>query len=165
MIQSIKTNQFGVTLVELVVSIVVLAIASSAIVRLSSTLTERSADPMIQYQAIAIAESYLAEVLLKPYLDPDTGTVCPAAEASRALYDNVCDYDGVIENGARAATSPGTIATGLDDYRVTIDVVTNDSLGALSGPNEVLRVDVLVEHTTSGILGNGYTLSGYRANY
>ena len=165
MIRRNKLCLHGVTLIELVVSIVVLAIASSAIVRLSASMTARSADLMIQYQAVAIGESYLAEVLSKAYLDPDTSDVCPASEANRGDYDNVCDYNGLVDSGARAVSSPGTVMTGLDDYRVSVTVVNNDSLGTLNGPNEVLRVDVLVEHTSTGILGNGYTMSGYRANY
>ena len=64
------------------------------------------------------AEAYLEEILLRDYLDPDTSSVCPAPEATRDLYDNVCDYallddagarsqDGTPVAGARVSARPG----------------------------------------------------------
>ena len=64
-------SELGVTLVELLVSIVVVSIAASAVLGVISMNTARSADPMILHQAAAIAESYIEEVLLKPASDPD----------------------------------------------------------------------------------------------
>ena len=39
--------------------------------------------------------------LQQAYVDPDDGQVCPTAEASRPLFDNVCDYSGLADSGAR----------------------------------------------------------------
>ena len=163
----------GFTLIELVVAIVVISVGCVGVVLMSSQLSARDADPLIRSQAIAIAEAYLSEILLKSYLDPDTSTVCPAAEGGgRSVYDNVCDYSGLSEVGARSVTSPSTVITGTDEYQIDVVVDQSASLGAYTGSASVLRVDVHVKHLSTGSLDtqdqNGYagiTLSGYRANY
>lgn len=152
-------RQRGVTLVELVVAIVVIGIAVSGVLLVMNYTTSHSADPMLEHQAVAVAESYLEEVLLKDYLDPDTGTVCPSKEASRDLYDNVCDYDGLDESGAR--DQAGNAVAGLDNYRVRVTVDQDAALSTLSTSAQVLRVDVRV--TSSSLVD--LTLSGYRTNY
>lgn len=154
-----KRAQTGLTLVELVISILIVGIAVTGTLLAIHTTTAHSADPMIQHQASAIAEAYLEEILLKPYLDPDTGTTCPAPEATRNLYDNVCDYAVVDDMGAR--TQDGTPVVGLEAYRVTVTVDSAATLNGLVGSAQVLRVDVRVRHTNRVDL----TVSGYRTNY
>ena len=146
----------GLTLIELVISIVVVSIALTGTLLAMNATTVRSADPMLQHQASAVAEAYLEEVLLKDYFDPDDGLVCPAAEAARSLYDNVCDYAGLDDAGARA--QGGVPVAGLGDYRVRVAVDVAASLNGLVGSADVLRVDVRGTHPT----GVDLTLSGYR---
>jgi MSHA pilin protein MshD len=163
----------GFTLIELVVAIVVISVGCVGVVLMSTQLSRRSADPMLQAQAIAIAEAYLSEILLKDYLDPDTGTVCPAAEGGgRSVYDNVCDYSGLSETGARTITAPSTVVSGTSEYQIDVVVATNATLGAYSSSTDVLRVDVHVRHLSSDSMEtqdqmgySGITLSGYRASY
>lgn len=149
----------GLTLIELVISIAVIGIALTGTLLGIHRTIAHSADPMIQQQAAAIAEAYLEEALAKPYLDPDTGTVCPAAEPSRDLYDNTCDYGGLDDSGAQS--QDGSPVAGLEAYRVRVTVDTAANLNGLTGSAQVLRVDVRVTR------GNrvDVTLSGYRANY
>lgn len=156
------SSERGATLVELVISIVIISISVAAVIGAMSGMVSHSADPMIQTQAVAIAESYLEEIMLKSYLDPDTGAVCPTGEASRALYDNVCDYDGLDDNGARDQSGSGVIS-GLGDYRVRVNVEQSATLNNLSGSGTVLRVDVRVTYLDENLAD--ITLSGYRTNY
>ncbi len=111
---------------------------------------------MLERQAIAIAESYLEEIVQKRYLDPDDGTVCPAPEGARALYDNICDYDNLDETGARDQT--GRAIVGLENYRIQISIDAAANLGAISGSAEVLRVDA----TVTDALGRPLRISSYR---
>lgn len=150
-------KQRGLTLVELIVSIVVIAISVSGILLLMNQNTRSSADPAIQRQALAIAESYMEEILLQRYLDPDTSTVCPAAESSRILFDNVCDYHGLSDSGAKDQT--GASLSGLDSYTIQVAVDQAATLGTLSGSAQLLRVDVSVTPP----FGQVITLSGYRS--
>jgi MSHA pilin protein MshD len=149
----------GLTLVELVISIVVLGIALPGVLLAVNATTKRSADPMLEHQAVAIAEAYLEEILAKAYADPDDASVCGAAEGSRDLYDDVCDYAGLDDAGAR--DQEGGAVAGLGAYRVRASVDTAATLGALSGSADVLRVDVRVTHAA----GVDLTLSGYRTSY
>ena len=55
----------GATLIELIISIVVISIAASAVLGLLSGSVGRSADAMVMAQAVSIAEAYLEEISLK----------------------------------------------------------------------------------------------------
>ena len=65
--------EHGISLVELIVFIVIVGIAVAGVVGALSMATRASTDPMIQKQALAIAEALLEEVQLQPftYCDPD----------------------------------------------------------------------------------------------
>lgn len=113
---------------------------------------------MLERQAISIGESYLEEILQKAYLDPNDNALCPTPEAARSLYDNVCDYQGFDETGVRDQS--GTAISGLEGYRIEIEVDTTATLGSLSGSANVIRVDAIVTDP----MGNPISLSGYRTN-
>ncbi len=153
-----RRRRGGLTLIELLIAIVVVSVALGGTLLLSRHTVSRSADAMIQHQALEVATAYLEEIMLRAYLDPETASVCPAAEAGRALYDNVCDYDGLDDAGAVDQT--GANVVGLGDYRVRVDVDTTANLNGLSGSADVLRIDVRVTHPT----GLDITISGYRTS-
>ena len=52
---------------------------------------------MVMSQAVAIAEAYLEEISLKSFADPDGVD----GEAARVAFDDVNDYDGLVDDGAR----------------------------------------------------------------
>jgi MSHA pilin protein MshD len=70
----------GVTLVELIVFIVIVSVAVVGILTALDLSNRSSTDPMIQKQALAIAEAVLEEVQLQPftYCDPDDGAAADA---------------------------------------------------------------------------------------
>ncbi len=139
----------GVTLIELVVAITVLAIALTCIIGFLSSIASRSADTLVREQAVAIASSYLNEVLAKSFVS--TGA------SPRVNFTGVGDYNGLIDNGARDQT--GAAVANLNLFRVAVAVVPG-ALGAVPGP-EVVRVDVTVNHPSGVIVA----LSGYRTLY
>ena len=65
-------SQRGLSLIELIVFIAIVAIALSGLLVLYDTAVRGSADPLVRKQATAIAESLLGEVLAQPfsYCDP-----------------------------------------------------------------------------------------------
>lgn len=149
-------EQQGLTLIELVVAMVVISIALGGVLLVMNYTTSHSADPMLRQQSLAIAESYMEEITLKSYLDPDDGALCPSPEASRADYDNVCDFNGMTQNGARDQS--GTLISGLGGYQVAV-TVTSQNFGspAVAG----LKVKVQVTDPA----GQGLILIGYRADF
>lgn len=148
------THQRGVTLVELLMSIVVVSIAASSVLGVMAMTAARSADPMIRHQASAIAEAYLEEILLKPLTDPDGAD----GEAARADFDDLDDYDGLLDAGARDQF--GVPIAGLDAYNVAVTVTPSPALPGVPIA-DALRVDVTVTH--SNIVN--FALSGYRTRF
>lgn len=152
-----RINQKGVTLIELIIAIVVISVALSGILLVINYTTRHSADALLRHQAIAIAEAYLEEIALKAFVDPDDSQLCPAPEGSRTAYDNVCDYNGLGDAGARDQT--GSQIAGLGSYQVSVTVVPQ-AFGGI-GVNDALRIDVSVTDPQ----GNSLQLGRYRTRY
>ena len=151
---SIRKNT-GLTLVELIVAMVVISIAFTGVLLIMNYATSHSADPVLQRQALAIAESYLEEIMLKDVTDPDG-----VGEGSRALYDDVSDYDGLDDNGAKDQL--GNAISGLSSYQVK--VVVNEaasSLGPTGSKVDAWQIIVTVKDPAQ----ESISLTGYRCDY
>lgn len=141
----------GVTLVELVIAIVVIGIAASIILGLLSTNVGASADPMVRQQAVAIARAYVEEIQLRSFLDPDGAD----GEANRTDFDDIDDYDGLVDTGARDQFD--NAIAGLESYTVAINVVNSGALPGVPAADN-LRIDVTVSRPPY----LSFTLSTYR---
>ncbi len=142
-------NERGATLIELVISIVVIAIAASAVLGVLSSSVGRSADAMVMSQAVAVAEAYLEEISLKPFVDPDGVD----GEATRAAFDDVDDYNGLVDSGARDQFD--TPLAPLTQYTVAVTVVPSAGLtGVPLGAAE--RIDVQVTYPGGVVALTGY---------
>lgn len=174
------TSERGLSLIELLVFIVVVGIAVTGVLSVFSLNARSSADPMVQKQALAIAESLLDEVLAKPYTycDPDDANVETASspagcatmpeamgpEAGETRYSNLTPYDNVNDYSgfsmAGIVDLNNNAVTGLGGYTATVQV---QPAGAFNGipAGETLLVTVTVNAP-----GNqGVSLSGYRTRY
>jgi MSHA pilin protein MshD len=140
----------GFTLIELIVSIVVLAIAVAGVVAALSAIAVRSADAMVSEQANAIAAAYLDEVLEKPFGAND-------GQVARANLDVVDDYAGLTNVGVQDQT--GAAVAGLGQFTVLVSV-TATALGAVPA-GEAREVDVSVTHPS----GVTVVLSGFRTQH
>ncbi len=174
----------GFTLIEMVMSIVVISIALVAILGVMNRTTAKSGDPMLIHQANSIAQAYMEEIMLHSFCDPDYtaartndcpvdcptnacsggcgGAIGPAE--SRATFDDVCDYNLLSNSGARNQISPGTVISGLENYNITVNVDDSASLNTLSGgAGQTVLIRVNVAHSTRTDIA--VSLSAYRANY
>ena len=153
----------GFTLVEMIVILVVTSIVITALLGVFAGVRS-SADPMLRMQAIAIAQGYLEEALLKEYEDPqgESGTCEEGAlPVNRSSYDDAQDYDCINDiNGARDQF--GNLIADLTDYNVivTVNTVTLGAGGQQANAREVI---VAVSHDT--LSATNVTLTGYRAQY
>lgn len=130
-------NQRGLTLVELILSMVIISIALMGILSVMNLTIKHSADPMVQHQAVAIAESYLEEILLQAYSG--------GSSVQRGDYDDVSDYDGLSDAGVHDQN--GDSVSGLSQYTVTVSVSSPMTLTdgvnakkitvAVTGPNAI----------------------------
>ncbi len=185
-----KANQAGFSLIELVVAIVILSIGVTAFLTLIINAGKNSIDPQIRVQANAIARAYMEEVMLTRFCEPDfdpdgdPATDCAAecsvsacstaapnacgginavggAEAGRAVFDDVCDYNGLNDVGAQDQNG-NPIGT-LGDYTVNVAVADNGTMlnGLNANAGQVVRIDIDVTHTT----GTTTSLSSFKANF
>jgi MSHA pilin protein MshD len=143
--------QAGMTLVEVVISIVIVAIAVTAVLGVLARNVERSADAMIVTQAVAIAEAYLEEISLKSFVDPDGMD----GEGSRPQFDDTDDYDGLVDSGA--VDQFGNAIPALAAYTISVDVTPSAALPSVAAA-DALRVDVRVQFPPLV----DYTLTAYR---
>jgi MSHA pilin protein MshD len=143
----------GVTLVELIVSIVVIGVALAGVMVVIVRNTMSSADPLIWHQAVIVAEAYLEEALTKNFTDPDGSD----AGETRATYDDVMDYNGL--NDSPPKDQNGTVISALAGYTVNVQVIPE----AFGNPSVASAVRVQV--TVTPPAGGSVVVSGYRTNY
>ena len=165
--------QRGVNLIELIIAIVIIAIACTGVLLVFAQTVRYSADPMVQTQALAVAEAYLDEILARPMCDPSSVAPCdaetpgggseegnPSLVGSRPLLDDVQDYDGLRnippmdQDGNVADFAPVDGRPDLDGYQVDVDVTPNVNVNGVL----MARVDVRVRWGTAV----DFTLTGFR---
>jgi len=150
-IKKIGGSQVGVTLVELILSMVIISIALTGVFTVMNLTVSHSADPIIQHQAVSIAESYLEEILLQSYVNPNGGYT----GVDRSQFDDVDDYNGLSDTGVQ--DSLGNLVTILANYNVSVLVSSPVTL-----TDGILAKKITV--SVSGV-GNNLKLIGYRVNY
>jgi len=146
-------------MIELVISMTIIAIALLGTLLAINTAVAFSGDPMISHQAVSIAESYLEEILQKNF---STTAACPAVPApgGRASFNSICQYNGLSQSPT--SQSGAAISALLNSYTVTVTVDSSAAiLGSLTPGTQVERVDVTVSHPSMTSL----TISAYRTNY
>ncbi len=160
-----SSNQCGgFTLLEILITIVVLSIAATAIMGVYISTVAKSADPLIQQQAIAIAEAYMEEIQLKQFCeDPPLCALETSREEgaeTRAVFNDAQDYNDPLVDGAIRDQNDAVIAA-LSDYSIDV-VVSAADLGVITqASNNALRIDLTVSHPAV----DDVIISGFRTNY
>jgi len=149
-----RRRMAGVTLVELIVAIVIVGIALAGLVAAYTRASIASADPVVTQQMLAIAESMMEEVMLKPFASGGGGS---APGATRAQYDDINDYANYTLQGVTDAD--GNAIAGLGRYQVSVTVapLATDLPGVATG--NARRINVTVSHGSDSL-----TLSGWRTS-
>ncbi len=153
---SSRRRAAGLSLVELIVFIVVVGVAVAGVLAALNLSTRASADPMIQKQALAIAEAVLEEAQLMPftYCDPDDPQAATALNAGVGATG--CTAAASVENPGAEATPPYGPETRLS-VTTPFDNV-NDYNGFSMGPG-------IIDMTGAAITGlDGYTATVSVAN-
>lgn len=147
-----RSSERGLSLIELIVFIVIISVGLVGILSVMNITTRSSADPMVRKQATAMAEAVLEEVLSKNYCDPDLvpPSCVVSREASRALYDDIEDYNGQTIAGNVTLGANPVLAAG---YTATITVAAQADVSNVA----MRRVSVTVNGA-----GEAITLFGYR---
>jgi len=189
-----KRRAHGVSLIEVVILIVVVAIGFMALFVLQSNTVQSTVDPVVRKQALAIATSLMEEIQLRgfTYCDPDDPAVhtatssaaCAIPEAlglevvtpgpptstdsytPRSALDNVSDYSGL----------PAMTGAGIVDIR-GIPISASDLAGytvTVALANVAVNELPQFPDTTDGLkitvsvtapAGVSVSLQGYRLRY
>lgn len=135
-------------MIELVLSMVIISVALVGILSVMNLTVAHSADPMVEQQALAVAEAYLEEIALQAYSG--------GASSGRANFDDVDDYDGLNDSGAHDQNN--NAVTGLEHYDVAVTV---SSPASLTGGVNAKQITVSV--SAPGIAT--VSLVGYKMDY
>ncbi len=147
--------QRAFTLIEIVVTLVVIGIAATALLSVFSNMVSGSADPVIQQQATTVAESYMEEILRKAYEDPNVAETGGAeAGETRATFNDVQDYNDLPDNLVRDQNN-NPVPT-LSGYTVTVSV-NGSTLNGISA----MQINVSVNHPVI----DSISLSAFRTDY
>jgi MSHA pilin protein MshD len=157
-------HERGATLVELVMTIVIISVAIAGVVGAFSLIAGRSADPLNQTRAVSLAQRYMDEILAKPYDDREPsgerydGT-CEIRnlDRPRGSFRQVDDYDDLDESPSEYWDS-GDDESGYRQFKVKVTVVCDDSLDVDLTPK---RIDITILDPSQ----NKYVFGAYRGNF
>lgn len=151
-------SQRGISLIELIMFIVIVSGALAGLLLVMNVNTTNSADPLIQKQALAIAESLLEEIELHDFSNPVGGFTGTHSQANRANFDDIFDYDGFATTGIYPADGSVVGVPGLADYDVSVAVIM---VTWVSGGTDAAQITVTVTEPS----GRTIDAVGYRVNY
>lgn len=173
-------RQAGLSLIEVIAFIVIVSVGLAGILSVLNLTLRHSADPIVQKQSLAIAESLLEEIQSKAFgwCDPDDSNAATAtsaagcandapAEAGRvsntAPWDEVRDYAGYAMNSGIVSPVDGvSVISGLASYSASVSI-SNDGASFGLPADAVLRITVTASNAASG--EPGVSLTGYRFRY
>jgi MSHA pilin protein MshD len=177
----------GFSLIELIIGIVVLAIAMMFISAILGPLFVRSVEPWHQVRAAELGNSMMSEIMARSFDENssrgstllrcgDAGAqaclasipVCPVSgmsaateEASRDLYDDVDDFHCLKVNGSAVTTNLNpSLQASYNQYQVQV-AVSHAGANAGLAATQVKRIDVLVTLPNSEVI----TFTSYKGNW
>lgn len=164
-------RQSGVTLVELIITIVVLGIALSTLVSALSEGVSQSATPLWEAKALELQQAYLDEILAMQFDDAgaagggevslaDAPCVLSTEGQSRPLFDDVDDYHNLTDQPP-VLIEPGIDMSQYAQYAVSVQVACAGSDLGLSENRLAKRI--LVTVTAPG--GQSRNVAVYKGNF
>lgn len=184
--------QRGLSLIELVITIAILAVALTGITVMTQSGLSRSADTLLEVRAVALAQAYLDEVMSKRFDEQSQANGIPPCRAgakpctvegsfgpdgeTRATYDDVDDYHGLAEGDGELnplRDAQGLTRPGYENFRVAVTVryinlgggEEEENLAVASELNDELDaklVSVAVRHRS---LSEDLVFSAYKSNF
>ena len=159
------SNKRGATLIEAVLAVIALGIATPPLVGLFREVAARGADDTYQQVAITYGESLMEEIVSKKFEDPGVANGSFGTEEStRSSYDDIDDYDALSESPPKRFNGTLLNAYGGFTRTATVDNVTGASPDPVTpsadGTTDFKRIRVKVSWT--GGKGGELTLTTMR---
>ncbi|HBS42181.1 MAG TPA: MSHA biogenesis protein MshD [Oceanospirillales bacterium] len=161
-----KRTMSGLSLVEMVMTIVIISIALVASLTAFSTLSGRTADGMIQTRTLDLAQLYIDEILNHRF-DEATGAfgvptytgACRITNdgESRDAYDDVDDFDAI--NNEIPTFADSALASAYDGFRVSVSVSCDNSIGINAEGAKLIQISIVNPQNQTGVF------AVYKGNY
>ncbi len=173
------SKQAGFTLIELVVGIVVMAIALAFMANVFFSNPGRSVEPMMQIRAAEFGQALMDEILSKKYDEttPVGGvpacTICTASASfgseseSRSTYDDVDDYHDSCGSPVALVNSIGNGVGGFNGYSMEVCVRYDGNYDGTADSNtnaKLVTVNIYLP-SGAGLGGAPITFNSYRGNF
>lgn len=174
-----ESKQAGFTLIELIVGIVLMAIALTFMTNAFFSNPGRSVEPMMQIRAAEFGQALLGEILSKNFDEttPIGGVpacvVCTASGSlgsegeSRSTYDDVDDYNDSCGSPMALADSLGNGVSNFNGYGMEVCVSYDGDYDGLADTNinaKLIQVNIYLP-SGAGMGNDPITLSGYKGNF
>ncbi len=167
-------SQAGVTLVELVISIVIISIAMVAVLNSFSVSIGQTADPLWRNKSLKLAQLYLDEILAKNYdhntpvggvpevSSPSCSGLGPESGESRATFNDVDDYHGTTDSPPLSLI--GSLDASYNAYSVSVTVECDgNTVGAAGGTPDNHAKKISVAVTPPGEIA--IVFAAYKGNF
>ena len=186
---SIPVRQSGLTLIEMVVTIVILAISLVGVAAMVRQGLQQSANTMVETRAIALGHAYLDEIMgrrfdersarsgLNPCFGLGVGLARPCTDEAnfgpdggetRTRYDDVDDYHLLAEGDGEATAlkdAEGDDREGYENFKVEVSVRYAGDDAILGGALDETHAKLITVTVTSRDQDNGWDFSVYKANF
>lgn len=161
-------RQTGITLVEMIITIVIIGIALAGTITALSTVVGRSSNTLIQTRTIALAQAYLDEILSLPFdrAVPPGGVPAYSGNCrviggnanARESFRAVDQYDGLDYSPPQLLS--GLEGEGYDGFSVRVSVsCVGPEIGLPDG--HAKRIDVQIDTP----LNTTAVFTAYRGNF
>jgi type II secretory pathway pseudopilin PulG len=154
-------NNKGLTFLEIIVAFFIFSVTMVGFFQIFNTALDSSYRASRKIIAINLARGLMAEVMTKDFVEPGSGDPPPALGpdgtetrfgSSGSVYDDVDDYDGLIETPPRTIDNlamDGTAGTpDYSDFSRSVSVVYIDEVGGtfqqVAGPTDYKQITVTV---------------------
>jgi MSHA pilin protein MshD len=147
----------GFTLIELIIAMVIIGIALSAVIGVFNFNTVASARPMIDKQMRAFAEGLMEEIQHQPFAASPNNA--PSQACARDTYNDILDYNGYQQNPLCDINGNDL---GLAGMSVRVAVGPPGAGAPMPGvpAGDALQITVTVSHGADSV-----TLTGWRTNF
>jgi MSHA pilin protein MshD len=150
-------RQAGFTLIELIIAMVIIGIALSAVIGVFNFNTMASARPMIDKQMRAFAEGLMEEIQHQPFRASPNNA--PSQACARDTYNDILDYNGYQQNQL-CDINGGDL--GLAGMSVRVVVAPPGAGAPMPGvpAGDARQITITVSHGADSV-----TLAGWRTNF
>lgn len=182
----------GFTLIELVIGIMVFAIAISLFISLIVPQARQSVDPILQVRATELAQSLMGEIASKSFDENSSrnggmsrcnenanpcstsGVLGQDGSEARNTYNDVDDYHGLLESGAGIQNSFGSSINLngellYEGFKLKVTVFYDDNMDgvddAIAFGSANIGNSKLITITVTTPTNEDITFSSYRSNY